>query len=110
MDATFIQALKSMRTIIIVRNKGWYCRFRTVSIMADNTELSRLKPGSTTTLTIPMDVKYLYIKTDFLKSLKYIAKNIKNGQTIYANSWFTFNILKNFGISSIPFELEDHPR
>ena len=99
-----------MRTVTIVRNKGWYGRARTAQIMADNTEIGRIKMGNTVTVQIPEDANNLYAKMDWGRSLPYPVQNIKDGQTIYMNAWFTLNLLRNIGINQLPIALEDTPR
>ncbi len=99
-----------MRTISVARNKGWFGRFRDATILADDVEIGRVKPGKTVNAQVPDDANNLYAKMDWGRSSPYPVINIKDGQTIYMNAWFTLNLLRNIGIIPIPIALDDEPR
>ena len=95
-----------MLSIHVVRNKGWYGLARTAQIMADDTEIGRVKCGATASVQIPDNTENLYAKMDWGWSEPFPVDDLKDGQTIYMNAWFTFNI----GLSPIPVALEFEPR
>lgn len=78
--------------------------------MADNLEIGRINCGQTVTVQVPRDAQNLYAKMDWGRSPRYPAEEVKDGQTIYMNGWFSLNILRNLGILPIPITLEDQPR
>ena len=99
-----------MKKINITRNKGWYGRFRTALILADDVEIGRVKSGETVSVQVPNHSTNLYVKMDWGLSEPYSACGIQSEQTIYMNSWFTLNLQKNIGANAIPIALEDEPR
>lgn len=99
-----------MASITVTRNKGWFGRIRTARIMADDVEIGRVKCGETVDMQVPDDSTNLYAKMDWGRSQPYPVCNIRDGQTIYMNAWFTLNPLRNIEIMSIPVALEDQPR
>ena len=99
-----------MRTITVTRNGGWYGRIRTAIILADDLEIGRVKSGKTVTVKVPEHASNLYVKIDWGRSSPYPVSNIKEGDTIYMNAWFTLNPLRNFGILPLPIDLEQQPR
>ena len=78
--------------------------------MADNVEIGRVKSGETVDVKVPDHSTNLYAKMDWGRSKPYPVSNVKNGQTIYMNAWFTLNPLRNIGIIPIPVALEDEQR
>ena len=99
-----------MPIITVARNKGWFGRIRTASIMADDVEIGRVKSGETANVQVPDHANSLYVRMDWGRSSAYPVSNVKDGQTIYMNAWFTLNPLRNIGVIPIPFALEDKPR
>jgi len=99
-----------MPSITVTRNKGWYGRIRTAKIMADNVEIGQVKSGETVDVQVPEHSTNLYAKIDWGWSHPYPVGDIRDGQTLYMNAWFTFNPLSNSGMIPIPIALEDEPR
>lgn len=99
-----------MPKVTITRNDGWFGRIRTAKIMADGLEIGQVKSGESVEVQIPDRSENLYIKMDWGRSKPYPVSGIKDGQTIYANAWFTLNPLRNIGIISIPIALEETHR
>ena len=99
-----------MRTITVTRNRGWYGRIRTAIILADDVEIGRVKSGETVNVEVPDHANNLYVKVDWGRSSPYPASNLKEGDTIYMNAWFTLNPLRNLAILPLPIALEQQPR
>ena len=99
-----------MVDIKIFRNKGWFGRFRTAIIMADDVEIGRVKSGESVDVRIPEQTSHIYVKMDWGRSSPYPVNKIKHGQTIYMNAYFTLNPLRSIGVIPIPITLEDDPR
>ena len=99
-----------MASITVTRNQGWFGRFRTAKIMADDVEIGQVKSGETIEVDVPDNSTNLYAKMDWGRSQPYPVCNIKDGQTIYMNAWFTLNLMRNVGLIPIPVALEDQPR
>lgn len=78
--------------------------------MADNVEIGQVKSGETVDVQVPGHSTNLYAKMDWGRSHPYPVCNIKDGETIYMNAWFTLNPLRSIGIIPIPVSLEDEPR
>ena len=101
---------KIMLTITVTRNKGWYGRIRTAKIMADDEEIGQVRSGESVNVQVPAHSKNLYAKMDWGRSTPYPVSNITDGQTIYMNAWFTFNLLRGIGVAPIPIAFEEKPR
>jgi len=99
-----------MASVSLRRNKGWFGRLRIAIIMADDVEIGRVKSGETVELHVPDGSINLYAKMDWGRSHPYPVCNIREGQTIYMNAWFTLNPLRNIGLIPIPITIEDQPR
>ena len=99
-----------MMKITMIRNKGYYGRMRTAKIIADGNQIGSIKSGETVNIKIPEEANNIYIKMDWAKSKPYPTNNLKEGQVIYVNTWFTFNLLRSLGIMTIPIAIEDKPR
>lgn len=96
--------------ITMIRNKGYYGRMRTAKIMADDNEIGSIKSGEIVNIKIPKRADNIYIKMDWAKSQPYPIDNLEEGQTIYVNTWFTFNLFRAVGMMTIPMAIENEPR
>lgn len=96
--------------VTIMRNKGYFGKFRIAKIIADNKEIGLIHSGETISLNIPKQAKNLYIKMDWGRSKPYQIKKLRDGQTIYINAWFSFNILRGLSLMSIPIAFENKLR
>ncbi len=95
--------------ITLTRNEGWYGRFRNAQIMADKTQIGRIKSGQTIVVQVPQSAENLFAKMDWGWSPPYAIKDLRAGQTLYVNARFTLNPLKSLGITSIPITLAVEP-
>ena len=98
---------KMMIKVTIIRNKGWFGRLRTAKIMADGVEIGLIESGETVTIKVPDHANNLYAKMDWARSKPYPLNNIKDGQTIYMNAWFTMNPFRTLGLMTMPMALQD---
>jgi len=96
--------------ITMVRNKGYYGRMRTAKIIADGNEIGLIESGETVDIKIPEQANNIYIKMDWAQSKPYPINTLKEGQVVYVNTWFTFNLLRGLGVMNIPIAIEDEPR
>ncbi len=98
-----------MLTVTVTRNDGWYGRFRTARIMADGEEVGTIKSGESTDIQIPPHANNLYAQMDWGKSVPYPIGHLNDGQTLFMNARFTFNLFKSLGIAPIPITFEEEP-
>lgn len=97
-----------MRNITLKRNKGWFGRIRTLKLYVDDIEVGSVKSGETVSLAIPDGARELYGKMDWGMTNMFSLAFIEEGDTLFANAWFTFNPLRNMAIIEIPIRIESH--
>ncbi len=98
-----------MREITIIRNKGYYGRFRKIKIFIDRKFFIKIKPGETITIKIPDNSKQMYGRMDFLKTNKFSLNNVEHGDRLEVKAWFTPNPLGLFfGSLTLPIRIEKY--
>ena len=100
----------NMRKIKLTRNKGWFGRFRALKLYIDSTEVGSINSGETLSLDIPNGAQELYGKMDWGKTNKYSLAFIEDGDALFANGRFTFNLLRNLAIIEIPIQIQTEAR
>jgi len=100
--------------LTITRNRGWYGAARALALFAQTpsgrVKLGKVKHGQSTTVDVPQDATQIYGKMDWAKSEPMDLAFVSPGDTVYANLWFTLNILRIFGIPTMPCKFESVPR
>ena len=79
-------------------------------LIADDIEIGRVRSGCSVEMELPEHTRNLFVKMDWGWSAPYPAAAIQDGQTIYVNAWFTFNLVRSTGLGSIPIAIEEQPR
>ena len=94
-----------METLIISYKKGWYGRFRKLKIYSDQDDIiTEIKQGEEIEVEIPINCKFIYGKMDWGKTEKFLLKNLSRENILEITPYFTFNLLRDLGICSIPIK------
>jgi len=100
--------------ITVTRNRGYYGKFRKLQLYAKTprgkSRLGEVKQGASVTVNVPQDATEIYGKMDWCKSVPMDLTFVSQGETIYANLWFTLNPFRLMGIPTMPCRIESRPR
>ena len=100
--------------ITITRNRGWYGKVRSLALFAKTprgrVHLGKVASGKSVTVNVPQDATQIYGKMDWCKSVPMDLTFVSEGDTVYANLWFTLNPFRLMGIPTMPCRFESVPR
>jgi len=100
--------------ITVIRNRGWYGAARALALFAETpsgrVRLGKVRHGKSVEVQVPQDATKIYGKMDWCKSVKMDLAFVGEGDTIYANLWFTLNPFRLMGIPTMPCKFESVPR
>ena len=101
-------------TLTVTRNRGWYGVIRKLHIYAKTPRgkwrLGEVKSGESVQVQVPQDASAIYGKMDWCKSVPMDLTFIGEGDTVYANLWFTLNPFRMMGIPTMPCAIEAKPQ
>ena len=95
----------TMKTITIHRNKGYYGRIRALKILVDDEEVAILKAGKSTTIEVPDSAGLIWGTMDWGKTESLDLNDVKSGQSVSFDAFFTFNPLRSLAIAKLPFRV-----
>jgi len=100
--------------LTVTRNRGWYGKIRKLYLYAKTpngkVRLGYVNQGASVTVEVPQDATQIYGKMDWCKSVPMDLAFIGEGDTVYANLWFTINPFRMMGIPTMPCAIEGQPR
>lgn len=96
-----------MRSLTITRNRGYYGIFRALKLYVDDVAVGDVKSGKSVQIVVPDDAGVLYGKMDWGRTNSLPLKHVTDGQTLYANASFSFNLLRGLGLAEIPITLQE---
>jgi hypothetical protein len=95
-----------MKTVTIVRNRGWYGFFRGVRIVADNLVLGSVHAGESLEVRIPDGASRLLGKIDWASTPGVPVGELCDGDTLYLNAYLSLNPLSLLGVKALPLRFE----
>ena len=95
-----------MKTITITRSKGLCAIFRSLKIVVDCEHVGSVKQGQTITIKIPEDAKTLTGIMDWSATIPFSLEDIKDGDTIIIEPYFTWNLWRILGVNELPFHIK----
>ncbi|MGV6802455.1 MAG: hypothetical protein ACWA5L_11090 [bacterium] len=93
------------KSITLIRKPGYYAIFRSMGVYVDGVKRGNVKSGKQITIEIDTDAKEIYGKIDWAKTNKFSLENVPDGARLVAKSWFTLNLLRTFGIPTMPIHI-----
>jgi len=100
--------------LTITRNRGWYGKARALTLFAKtpsgHVKLGKVKSGQSTSVDVPQDATQIFGKMDWGQTEPYDLALVSPGETLFVNSWFSFNLAKGAGILPLPIKFESNPR
>jgi len=101
-------------TITVTRNRGYYGKIRALHLFAKTpngkVRLGQVSQGMSTEVDVPRDATQIYGKMDWAKSVPMDLAFVSEGDTVYANLWFTLNPFRILGVPTMPCKFESQPR
>lgn len=100
--------------LTITRNRGRYAFFRALNLYvktpSGDVKLGKVRQGKSVTVNIPQDATQIFGKMDWGQTEPYDLALVSPGETLFVNSWFSFNLAKGAGILPLPIKFESTPR
>ena len=91
-----------MHTIKVVRERGYYGKFRAMKLVVDGQTVGSIKDGQTIEINIPDDAEEIFGKMDWGKTSVISLGKLEVDGAVVFEPYFSFNILRMFGIFKIP--------
>lgn len=94
-----------MRKIKIVCATGSFAKFRALKLVIDGKNVDSIKQGKAIEIEIPDDAVELRGKMDWGMTEPILLTNVKEGDIVTFKPYFTLNLLRSFGISTLPIRV-----
>ncbi|MEM9755599.1 MAG: hypothetical protein AAF914_06380 [Pseudomonadota bacterium] len=93
------------KSVTVARGRGYYGMARKLVIYVDQAEVGRLKRGETLTLQNLPDSAVIQGGMDWGRTEPVTVSTLSDGATIEMTGRFTLNVLRNVGITYLPFRI-----
>ena len=103
---TMVKRESSMREVTITRKRGYYGKFRTLKLFVDDDLVGKIRQGETIVIKVPDQANAMVGKMDWGKTEALLLKDLVDGDALVVKAWYTLNIFRNIGISTIPMRIE----
>ena len=94
-----------MKHVKIERRKGYYGSLRTLELYVDGTCLGHIRQGEEKVFEVHESGREIWGKMDWGKTVKLSLNDYAQGKAVVFESYFTFDLFKNLGISKLPFRV-----
>ena len=94
-----------MRKIHIVRKSGYYGKLRALKLIIDGRKSDSVKDGESIEIQVPDNAAKLKGKMDWASTHLFSLENIKGGEAVIFEPYFTFNPLRHLGLLALPVRI-----
>jgi hypothetical protein len=94
-----------MKTLKIIRPKGYYGMIRKLGIFVDGQKVGDVGNGNELMIDVPDGAVSLEGRMDWGKTFAVQLGPLKTGQSVTFRTYFSFNPLRSFGLAKLPFKV-----
>lgn len=79
--------------------------FRRLKIVVDGVTFAELAQGNSVAIDLPEEAEFIWGEMDWAKTEAISLNSIDAGKTIVFKSYFSLNVVKNLGVTNMPFKV-----